>query len=73
MIMNYLQIATLTYERQATFLAEAEQRRLANIVAPPQVHPCLVWIGQQLIRWGQQLLRAKETPVGPFTPETVAH
>jgi hypothetical protein len=71
--MNHQQIEFLTYERQATFLAEAEQLRLANAVAPTQVHSCLAWIGQQLIVLGQQLLRAKETPVVPFTPETVAH
>jgi hypothetical protein len=65
--MNYLQTETLTYDRQATFLAEAEQRRLVNTVATTQVYPCLAWVGQQLIVLGQQLLRAKETPVVPFT------
>jgi hypothetical protein len=71
--MNYLQTETLTYDRQATFLAEAEQRRLVNTVATTQVYPWLAWVGQQLIGLGQELLRAKETPVVPFTPETVAH
>jgi hypothetical protein len=71
-MLQYQQMETLTYDRQATFLAEADQRRLAKTVATAQVHPCLAWVGQQLIVLGQQLLRAKETPVVPFTPETVA-
>jgi hypothetical protein len=52
--MNYLQIETLTYDRQQMFLAEAEQRRLVALVLN-QPHPLLAWVGQRLIRWGQQL------------------
>lgn len=71
-MLQYQQMETLTYDRQATFLAEADQRRLVKTTAPAQVHPWLAWVGQQLIGLGQQLLRAKETPVVSFIPERVA-
>ncbi len=70
--MNQQEIEFLTYERQATFLAEAEQRRLANAVAPAQVHPALAWVGQQLIALGQQLRGITETPAAPIISPTVA-
>jgi hypothetical protein len=60
---NYYQITTEAAEQQRLFLALAEQRRLAQI-APAQPHPLIVWIGQQLIRWGQRLQAPKTPSVG---------
>lgn len=52
--MNYQQLATLTYERQATLLAEADQRRLAKRAVAGQRYPIRVWIAQRLIALGQR-------------------
>lgn len=68
--MNYQQLETLTYERQATFLAEAEQRRLIQHTVANQVHPVWMWIGQRLIALGQRWSGSQATP--PLTTQTVA-
>jgi hypothetical protein len=52
--MNDQQLETLTYERQKTFLAEAEERRLVQHAVVNQGHPIRVWIGQRLIALGQR-------------------
>jgi hypothetical protein len=52
---QYQQMEGLTYELQADFLAEAEQRRLEQSLAPSQPHPLIAWIGQQLVVLGWQL------------------
>lgn len=52
--MNYQQLETLTYERQAIFWAEAEQRRLNKRAVADQAHPVRVWLGQRLIALGQR-------------------
>lgn len=70
--MNYQQIEILSYDRQATFLAEAEQRRLAQDVVASQVHPVRAWLGQRLMTWGAWLVSGQATPALPFTTETVA-
>lgn len=71
--MNYLQLESLTYDRQVTILANAEQRRLADTAITAQAHPWLVWGGQQLIRFGQQLLSSPATRALPCPSETAAN
>ncbi|MEZ4869260.1 MAG: hypothetical protein R3C14_48505 [Caldilineaceae bacterium] len=70
--MNYQQLETLTYERQATFLAEAEQRRLVQHATATQGHPIRAWIGQRLIAFGQRLSSSQATPTLPLITKTVA-
>jgi hypothetical protein len=70
-MMNYHQISTEATERQQLFLAEAEQRRLAQLV-PAQPHPLMAWVGQRLIGWGQRLQAEKRTTVWPVTPVALA-
>jgi hypothetical protein len=53
-MLHYQQLETLTYERQAIFLAEAEQRRLVQHAVAGQGHPVRAWIGQRLIALGQR-------------------
>lgn len=65
-MLNYYLISTEAYERQCLLQANAQQWHLAQIVpAPP--HPLMVWIGQRLIRWGQQLQTQTPQRVGPST------
>lgn len=71
-MMNYQQIETLTYDRQATFLAEADQRRLAQYAATNRPQPMRAWVGQRLIAWGQRLTSSKATPVLPLAATSVA-
>lgn len=70
--MNYQQLETLTYERQAIFLAEAEQRRLTKHAVAGQVHPVQAWIGQRLIALGQRWSSSQRTPALPLTAKPVA-
>ena len=69
-MMNYHEIITQGEERQCLYLATAEQRRLLASIEPDQPHPLLTWVGQRLIRWGQQLLGEKRTPGFPIIPAT---
>lgn len=71
-MMNYQQIESLTYERQATLLAEAEQRRLTRQVVTGQVHPVQAWVAQRLLTWGQRLTSGKAMPAMSLTAEHVA-
>jgi len=74
-MLNHLQTETLAYDRQQSFLAEAQERRLAKLLAQShshsQSHPLLAWVGQQLIGWGKQLLGETATPTFPLTPTSV--
>lgn len=70
-MMNYYQISTEANERQQLFLAEAEQQRIAQLL-PAQPHPLIVWLGQQLVDWGQQLQTKKRTAVLPITSMALA-
>lgn len=54
-MMQYPVMEVLTYERQADFLADAEQQRFERALAPNQPHPLIVWIGQQLVVLGEHL------------------
>jgi len=71
-MMNYQQLETLTYERQAMYLAEVEGRRLTKHAATGQIHPVQAWVAQQLIAWGQQLVSRTATPALPLAAEPVA-
>ena len=71
-MMNYQQLEMLTYDRQATYLAEAEQRRLVKQATTRQIHPVQVWVAQRLITWGQQLASGKAAPTLRLTAESVA-
>lgn len=68
--MNYQQLETLTYERQAIFWAEAEQRRLTKHAVAGQVHPVRVWLGQRLIAVGQRWSSGQAAPT--LTAQPVA-
>lgn len=68
--MNYQQLETLTYERQAMFLAEAEQRRLSKCAVAGQAHPVRVWIGQRLIALGQHWSSGPAAPT--LTAQSIA-
>jgi len=59
--LDYHQIVTLGAERQATYLADAEQRRLTDLVTAGQLHPVRVWLGQRLIAWGERLMSGSTT------------
>lgn len=54
-MLNYDEIVTQTNDHRALLLANAEQQRLAQTLAPRQPHPVMAWIGRRLIRWGEQL------------------
>lgn len=71
-MMHYQQIERLTYERQATLLAEAEQRRLAKHAITHQLHPMRAWVAQCLLTWGQRLTSGKAMPAISLTAEHVA-
>lgn len=71
-MMNYQQLETLTYERQAMYLAEAEGRRLTRQATTGQIHPVRAWVAQRLIAWGQRLVSRTATPALPLTAEPVA-
>ncbi|MCE7986629.1 MAG: hypothetical protein DYG89_36105 [Caldilinea sp. CFX5] len=70
--MNYRQIESLTYDRQATLLAEAEQRRLAKRAITRQLHPMRAWVAQRLLTWGQWLTSGKARSAISLTAEHVA-
>ena len=59
-MMQYPVMEVLTYERQADFLADAEQQRFERALAPNQPHPLIVWIGQQLVVLGEHLQGEKK-------------
>ena len=69
-MLNYDEIVTQTNDHRALLLANAEQQRLAQTLAPRQPHPVMAWIGRRLIRWGQQLQGAKSLPALPVPPVT---
>jgi len=57
-MLTYHQLEFLTNERQNTFLAEADARRLANSVAinrPSLLQHLRRWIGVYLVQWGRAL------------------
>jgi hypothetical protein len=57
--MQYQQLEFLTYERQQTFLEEAEQRRLQKTLPAPRrrsVQAMMRWFGVHLVRWGDRLV-----------------
>ena len=61
-MLTYHQLEFLTNERQNTFLAEADARRLANSVAinrPSLLQHLRRWIGVYLIQWGRALQETK--------------
>ncbi len=65
-MLNYDEIVTQAHDHRTLLLANAEQQRLAQTVAPTQPHPIVVWIGCQLIEWGQQLQGEKPLPAPPM-------
>ncbi|MCE7982286.1 MAG: hypothetical protein DYG89_13910 [Caldilinea sp. CFX5] len=71
-MLNYHELVTLAVDRQAAYLADAEQRWLVEQVTAGQLHPVRVWLGQRLIAWGARLMRGNGTPIMPLTTETVA-
>ena len=62
-MMQYPLMEVLTYERQADFLADAEQQRLERSLTPHRPHPLIAWIGQQLVVLGEQLQGERRTQV----------
>ena len=67
--MNYQQFETLTYERQAIFLAEAEQRRLTQYAIANPVHPVRAWIAQRFIALRHRASCGQAIPALPFTAQ----
>lgn len=67
-MLNYDEIVTQVSEHRNFLLANAEQQRLAQAVAPAQPHPVSAWFGRQLIEWGRQLQGAKPLPTLPIPP-----
>ena len=70
-MLHYQQIETLTYERQATLLAEAEQRRLDKHGVAHRANPVRRWVAQCLIAWGQQLASGQATLALPLNTKPV--
>lgn len=60
-MLNYHEMVTLALDRQATYLADAEQRRLVEEATAGQLHPVRVWLGQRLIAWGERLMSGSTT------------
>jgi hypothetical protein len=71
-MLNYDDLVTQANERQSFFRAAVKQRRLAQSLAPTQPHPIFLWVGQQLIKWGRQLLGEKQMAALPVSPVTFA-
>ena len=69
-MLNYDEIVTHSAAHRDSLLTNAAQQRLAQSLAACQPHPISVWIGRQLIRWGQQLQGAKPLPTVPVQPVT---
>lgn len=70
-MLNYHEMATLAADRQAAYVADAEQRWLVELATAGQLHPAQVWLGQRLIAWGERLARRRVTVALPLTTEVV--
>ena len=66
-MLQYPLMEMLIHERQADFLADAEQQRLERSLAQHRPHPLIVWIGQQLVVLGRHL--QGERPAQVFISE----
>jgi hypothetical protein len=62
-MLLFQQVEFLTYDRQEAFMAEAEQWRLEQSLAPSQPHPLLAWAGQQLVALGRRLQSERRAQV----------
>ncbi len=71
-MLHYHQIEFLTYERQAEYCAEAEQRRLVQSLSLKRSYRIIGWVGQQLIRWSQTRQGQPSVVPTPATPSVLA-
>ncbi len=69
-MLNYDEIVTRSEAHRDLLLTNAEQQRLTQSLVASQPHPVTIWIGRQLIRWGQQLQGTKSLPPLPVQPMT---
>ncbi len=60
-MLQYPLMEMLIHERQADFLADAEQQRLERSLTRHRPHPLIAWIGQQLVVLGEQLQGERRT------------
>lgn len=65
-MLNYDEIVTRGAAHRDLLLTNAEQQRLGQALTATRPHPVSAWIGQLLIRWGQQLQGTKPLPAVPL-------
>ena len=65
-MLNYEEIVTRSAAHRDLLLTNAAQERLAQSLTTSQPYSVSVWLGRQLIRWGQLVQGAKPRPALPL-------